>query len=50
MRLREGIICTLKNRLPLPYIAGRHVKHMARKGQARGMATPPTYTKYIYII
>lgn len=28
MRLREGIICTLKNRLPLPYIAGRHVKHI----------------------
>ena len=48
MRLREGIICTLKNRLPLPYIAGRHVKHMARKGQA--VRNDYATTLYIYII
>ena len=48
MRLREGIICTLKNRLPLPYIAGRHVKHMAREGPA--VRNDYATTLYIYII
>ena len=46
MRLREGIICTLKNRLPLPYIAGRHVKHMEGAAVRNDYAT----TLYIYII